>query len=86
MVVNEVVESDELNKQAEEIQKLEDTADLIKQYGNTIRTNKKAIKWIAYHQGKVFKRFKDKEKLITLVNKLGVHKTTIIFKINIYKL
>ena len=30
---------------------------------------------IAYHQGKVFKKFKDK-----------VHKTTIIFKINIFKL
>ena len=39
---------------------------------------------MAYHQGKVFKRFK--EKFITLVNKLGVHKTTIIFKIDVYKL
>ena len=38
------------------------------------------------HQGKVCKRFKDKEKFITLVNKLGIHKTTIIFKINIFKL
>ena len=31
MVNNEVVETDELNKQAEEVQKLEDAADLIKQ-------------------------------------------------------
>ena len=36
--------------------------------------------------GKVFKKFKDKEKFITIVNKLGIHKTTIIFKINIFKL
>ena len=41
---------------------------------------------IVYHQGNVFKKFKDKEKFITLVNKLGIHKTTIIFKINIFKL
>ena len=41
---------------------------------------------IVFHQGKVFKKFKDKEKFITLVNKLGIHKTTIIFKINIFKL
>ena len=38
MVVNEVVESDELNKQAEEVQKPEDAADLIKQYEDIIRT------------------------------------------------
>ena len=41
---------------------------------------------MAYHQGKVFKKFKDKEKFIKLVNDLKVHKTTITFKINIYKL
>ena len=47
---------------------------------------KKDIIWIAYHQGKVFKKFKDKEKFISLVNKLGIHKTTITLKINIFKL
>ena len=51
-----------------------------------IRTKKKVIIRIAYHQGKVFNKFKDKEKFITLVNKQGIHKTTIIFKINIFKL
>ena len=86
MVVNEVVESDELNKQAEEVQKPEDAADLIKQYEDIIRTQKKWIINIAFHKGKVFKKFKDKEKFITLVNKLGIHNTTIIFKINIFKL
>ena len=39
-----------------------------------------------YHQDKVFKKFKDKEKFIALVNKLGIHKTTIILMINIFKL
>ena len=58
MVNNKVVQTDELNKQAEEVQDPEGG----------------------------FKRFKDKEKFITLVNKLGVHKATIIFKINVYKL
>ena len=41
---------------------------------------------MAFHQGKVFKKFKYKEKFITLVNKLGIHKTTVIFKVNVYKL
>ena len=47
---------------------------------------KKGIIRIAYHQGKAFKMLKDEEKFITLVNKLGIHKITIIFKINIFKL
>ena len=41
---------------------------------------------MAYHQGQVFKRFKEKEKFAKLVSELGIHKTTIIFKINAFKL
>ena len=59
---------------------------MIQKYENIIRTKKKGIISIAYHQGKAFKRFKDKEKFITLVSRLGIQKITIIFKINVYKL
>ena len=62
---NEVVETDELNKQAEEVQDPEEAAKVIQEYENIIRTNKKGIIRIAYHQGKVFKKFNGKEKLIT---------------------
>ena len=86
IVINEVVETDKLNKKAEEVQKLEDAADVIKQYEDTIWTKKKVIINIAYHQGKIFKRFKDKEKFIKLVTEFKVHKSTIILKINIYEL
>ena len=43
---------------------------------------------VAYHQGQVFKRFKDKEKekFVKLISELRIHKTTIIFRINIFKL
>ena len=41
---------------------------------------------VAYHQGQVFKRFKEKEKFAKLISELEVHKTSIIFKINIFKL
>ena len=54
MVVNEFVESDELNKQAEEVQDPEEAAKVIQEYENIIRTNKKGIIRIAFHQGKVF--------------------------------
>ena len=58
---------------------------MIQKYKNIIRTKKKGIS-IAYHQGKVFKKFKGKEKFITLVSRLGIHKNTIIFEINAFKL
>ena len=86
MVVNEVIESDELNKQAEKVQDPKEVADVTKQYEDIIRTKKKGIINIAFHQGNVFKRFKEKDKFITLVSQLNIHKTTIIFNINIYKL
>ena len=47
---------------------------------------KKGIINVAFHQGQIFKRFKEKEKFAKLVNELGIHKTTIIFKINVFKL
>ena len=73
IVINEVVETDELNKKAEEVQNLEEEAELIQEYENIIRTKKKGIICIACCQGKVFKKFKGKEKFITLVNRLGIH-------------
>ena len=51
-----------------------------------IRTKKKNIICIAYHQEKVFQKFKEKDKFIKLVKEVKAHKTTMIFKINIVKL
>ena len=66
MVIDDVAETQELNKKAEEFDKPEDAAAVIKQYEDIIRTKKKGIISIAYHQGKVFKKFKEKEKFIKL--------------------
>ena len=59
---------------------------IIEQYEYIIKTKKKGIISIAYYQRKVFERFEEKEKFIKLVSKLGIHKNTIIFKINVFKL
>ena len=40
MVVNEVAESDKLNKQTEEVQDLEEAAKVIQKYENIIETKK----------------------------------------------
>ena len=86
MIIDEVVEFEDLNKEAEEIRKPEKAAEVIKRYEDIIKMKKKGIISATYHQGKIFKRFKEKEKFVKLVSELGIHKITIIFKINVFKL
>ena len=66
IIINEVVEPEEWNEKAEEIQKSEEAAEVIKQFEYIIKTKKKGIISIAYYQRKVFKRFKEKESLLNL--------------------
>ena len=86
ITIDEVLECEDLNKEAEKVQDSERTAEIIKRYEDIIKTKNKGIINVAYHQGQVFKRFKEKEKFAKLVSELGIHKTTIIFRINIFKL
>ena len=81
-----MVETEELNKQAGIVDKSEDAADFIKKYEKILRTKRKGIISVAYHQGKVFSRFQEKERFLRLVADFGVHKGTIIFKINVFRL
>ena len=86
MIIDENLEFDDLNKEAEEIQDSEKAAEIIKRFEDVIKTKKKGIINVVFHQGQILKRFKEKEKFAKLVSELGVHKTTIIFKINVFKL
>ena len=85
LIDNEKVETEGLNEQAAKVENSEDVAT-IKKYEDIILAKKKNIIDIEYHQGKVFRRFKDKEKFIKLVKQFKVHKTKMIFEISIAKL
>ena len=86
IIIDEVAEFENVNKEAKETQDPEKAAEIIKQYEDIIKTKKKGIINVAYHQGQVFKSYMEKEKFATLVSELGIHRTTIIFKINVFKL
>ena len=86
MTTDEIVEFDDLNKEAEKIQDPQKAADIMKRYEDIIKTKNKGIINAAYHQGQFFKRFKEKEKFAKLVKELGIHINTIIFRINVFKL
>ena len=81
-----MVETEELNEQAGIVDKPEDAANFIKKYEEILKTKKKGMISVAYHQVKVFGWFREKEKFVRLVADFGVHKETIIFKINVFKL
>ena len=86
MTIGEIVKFDDLNKEAEEVQDSEKAVIIIERDENIIKTKRKGIINVAYYQGQVFKRFKQKEKFAELVSELGIHKTTIICRINVFKL
>ena len=82
----EFVEFDDLNKEAEEKQDPEKVADIIKRCEDITEKKNKRIINVVYYQGQVFKRFKEKKKFAKLISELGIHKNTIIFRINVFKL
>ena len=86
MTIDKVLECEDLNKQAEEAEDSEKAAEIIKRYEDIIKVKNKGIINVAYHQEQVFNRFKENEKFTQLVGKLGIHKTTIVFKVNVFKL
>ena len=68
ITINEVLECEDLNKEAEEVQDLERAAKIIKRYEDIIKTKNRGIINVACHQGQAFKRLKEKEKFTELVN------------------
>ena len=86
IIIDKALESKDLNKEAEEVQDLERAAEIVRWYEDIIRTKKNGIINVAYYQGQILKKFKEKKKFFELVAELGIHRNTIIFRINFFKL
>ena len=80
LVSNDTIETEELKQEANRVKKLEDAADIIKQYEEILRTKRKGIISVAYHQGRVFRRFHEKEMFVRLVANFKIHKNAMISK------
>ena len=65
----------------------EDAAKVIQDFEEIIRNKKSDKVWLAYHQGKIFQKFRLKERLVNdMVPKFKVSKSTIVFKIALSRL
>ena len=67
IIINEVGESEELNKKAEEIQESEEAAELIKQYEHIIKTKKKGIIRTRIIKERFLKDLKRKKTMLNLL-------------------
>ena len=65
----------------------EDAAKVIHQFEEIIKNKKSDIVWLAYHQGKIFQKFRSKERFVNdMVSKFKVSKSTIVFKVSLSRL
>ena len=58
----------------------------MQEFEEIIKNKKRDIIWLAYYQGQIFKKFKENERLVSMVYKFNVSKSTIMFKIALSKL
>ena len=65
----------------------EDAAKVIHEFEEIIKNRKSDIVWLAYYQGKIFQKFRSKERFANdMVTKFIVSKSTIVFKITLSSL
>ena len=64
MTIGKIVKFDDLNKEAGKVQDQEKAVIIIERYENIIKTKRKGIINVAYHQGQVLKGLKKRKTLI----------------------
>ena len=65
----------------------EDAIKVIQDFGQIIQNKKSDIVWLAYYQGQIFPKFREKEWFVSdMVSKFKVSKSTIVFKIALCRL
>ena len=61
--------------------------EVVQEFEEIIKNRKSDIVWLAYQQGKIFQKFKEKERFVSyLVLKFKVSKSTMMFKIALNRL
>ena len=83
--VTEELAENGIEKLAENVKNPDDAAELINKMTKMIKTKKNNILMIAYHQGKIFKKFITDKKFINAVTKFEISRATINFKTAIVK-
>ena len=82
---NEITDIEEMAKNC--TKSSEDAAKVIHKFEEIIKNKESDIVWLAYHQGKIFQKFRSKKRFVNyVVTKFKVSKSTIVFKIALCRL
>ena len=80
-------ENDNMLERVNECITNEDAVKAVQEFEQIIQNKKSDIVWLAYYQGQIFQKFREKERFISdMVLKFHVSKSTIVFKIALKKL
>ena len=64
-----------------------DAVKTVQEFEQIIQNRKSDIVWLAYYQGQIFQKFREKERFVNdMILKFGVSKSNIVFKIVLKKL
>ena len=86
LVNNDKIETEKLNERAENVDKLEDADNINKEYKKSFVQKGRASSLLRIIKVKYVVGFSKKEKFMKLVANFKIHKGTMIFKINVFKL
>ena len=80
-------ENANMQERVNKCNKNEDAVKVVQEFEQIIQNKKSNIVWLAYYQGQIFQKFREKERFISdMVLKFHVSKSTIVFKIALKKL
>ena len=83
--MSEQTESKGTEELSKNVDKSDEAIELIKKIEKVIKKRTNNILMLAYHQGIIFRRFKEDNKFTNAVSKFNISKTTIDFQIGITK-
>ena len=84
-IMREEVDSEGIEHLSRKVYSPDDAAKLIRRIERIMKSKKNNILILAYHQGLIFKKFKENSKFTDAVTNLKIGKATIDFKIGIIK-
>ena len=79
------VDSEGIEDMSRNVESPDDAVELISKIKCAMKSKKNNILVLAYHQGVIFKKFKENSKFTSAVAKFDISKATINFKIGIIK-
>ena len=82
----DIVEKEDLDQRLDKVRIYEKAILVVMEFEIIIRSKKKGILNVAYRQGLQFKRFKQPNKFVEMLQEIDISKLTVYFKVKLVKI